>query len=180
MKKIIASITMLSLAGMMVVMGVGAATTGDVSATVTAELVSVSVSDGVVGYGILANSTPEDTTASGVNNTQVATNAGNVNVDLGIRSSDAVGGTEWNLAGTAAADVFTHDFCTTGSGSPDLCDASPTWNAFNVDNTTYSSLAATVAPSGTQDFDLRIGTPTSSTDNVEKTITVTVQATASE
>ncbi|MCH7752539.1 MAG: hypothetical protein IH898_10350, partial [Planctomycetes bacterium] len=97
------------------------------------------------------------------------TNYGNVSVNLGIRSSDAAsGGTDWNLAGTAGADEFTHEFST---------DAGTSWTAFNTDNSTYSTLASDVAASGNETFDLRIGTPTSSTDSAEHTVTVTVQAT---
>ena len=168
MKSLIASITILGLAGMMVVVGAGAATTADVSATVTAELVSVSVLSGSVAYGILAVDTSEDTVNLG--QTQVVTNNGNVNVDLEVKSSDATGGTPWNLvAAVGSLDEFTHESAPDGS----------TWTSFNVDNATYTSLADGVVPTGTQNLDLRIKTPTSVTDSTEKTITVTVLATAS-
>ena len=41
------------------------------------------------------------------------------------------------------------------------------------------SLAINIANEGTQNLDLRINTPASVTDNVQKTITVTILATAS-
>src|SRR3989344_3246183 len=104
MKGLIASITVLSLVGAVAAIGVGAADTASVAATVTAQLVSVSVSDGTVDYGILATSTSKDTV--GVQ-TQTATNNSNVTAKLDIKSSDAVGGTPCNLAGVAAPDVFT-------------------------------------------------------------------------
>ncbi|KKO02706.1 hypothetical protein LCGC14_0101550 [marine sediment metagenome] len=156
----------LGLVGMVVGVAVQGATTDDVSATVTAQLVSVSVSDGIVEYGILALNTTEDTVT--LVDTQTATNDGNVAADLSIRSSDAVGGTTWELAVSAGSDAFIHEFS---------IDAGVSWAAFNVDNVTYSTLVNNVAASGNQTFDLKIGTPTASTDNVEKTITVTVQAT---
>jgi len=164
MKSLIASIAILGVLGLAVGTGTGAAPTADVSATVTAELITISVADGSVEYGIV----PIDTLK--VVQTQVVTNNSNVAVDLDVRSSDAIGGTQWNLAATnAALNDFTHESSPDGS----------TWTAFNVDNTTLTSLASNIAASGgTQDLDLRIKTPASVSDNVLKTITVTVVASA--
>ena len=151
--------------------GAGALTTADVSATVTAELITITVADGTVDYGILPINASEDTV--NLVQTQVVTNAGNVDVDLEVKSSDATGGTAWNLAASAGSDAFTHRFCVTN------CDSAPVWTAFNPDNNTVVTMATNIAAtSGTQDFDLEIGTPSSVSDNVLKTITVTVLATA--
>jgi len=167
MKSLIVSITILSLAGMMVVVGVGAAPEANVSATVTAELITISTTDGAVDYGVLPVNTNENTVD--LSDTQVVTNDGNVNVDLSVKSSDAVGGTDWNLVATVGSlDEFTHEFSS---------DDGSTYTGFNVVNATYTSLVADVVPTGTQNLDLRIKTPTSVTDNVVKTITVTVLAT---
>ncbi|MBZ9572462.1 hypothetical protein KJA15_03970 [Patescibacteria group bacterium] len=168
-KQFIATICILGLVGMVVGVGVLADGTETVTATVTAELITISLLDGAVDYGILPINDSEDTTPSGLDDTQVVTNNSNVAVDLGVKSSDAVGGTPWNLVvATGSIDEFTHEFAPDGS----------TWATFNVDNTTYTSLTTNVAVNGTQDLDLRIGTPTSVSDNVLKTITVTVLATA--
>jgi len=165
MKSLIASIAILGVLGLAVGTGTGAAPTADVLATVTAELITISVADGSVEYGILPVNELK------VVQTQVVTNNSNVVVDLDVKSSDAIGGTQWTLATTnAALDEFTHESSPDGS----------TWTAFNVDNTTLTSLATNIAATGgTQDLDLRIKTPVSVSDNVEKTITVTVQASAS-
>ena len=162
MKSLIASIAILGVAGLAVGTGAGADTTAEVSATVTAELITISVADGSVEYGIV----PIDTLKTV--QTQVVTNNSNVAVDLDVKSSNAIGGTQWTLAATnAALDEFTHESSPDGS----------TWTAFNVDNTTLTSLATNVAADGgVQDLDLRIKTPLTVTDNIEKTITVTVQA----
>lgn len=166
MKSTIATIAILALIGLGVGMIASAASTADVSATVTAELITITVADGSVDYGILPVNTIKDTVSP--SQTQVVTNSGNVDVDLGVKSSDAVGGTDWNLAATnATLDEFTHEFAPDGS----------TWTAFNADNTTYVSLATSITT--TQNLDLRIKTPASVTDNILKTITVTVLATAS-
>ena len=174
-KKFIAIGAIFSLAIMSLSLAATGATSADVTATVTPGIVSVSVSDGGVAYGTVLLNTNR-TTALGdgdsIDDTQTATNSGTVSVNLGVRSSDASGATPWNLATDPGADAFYHGFCTT------TCDSLPIWNAFNVDNATYSSLAAGVAASGSQAFDLKITTPTSSTDSGAHTITVTVQATA--
>lgn len=150
-----------------------AATTGTVAATVTPQNISVAVSDGSVAYGTLSLSASANTTSGGVNDTQVATNDGNVAEDFNILSSNATGGTAWTLAGSPGADQYSHSFCNTGSGSPDNCDATPTWTSMT---TNYQQLANSVSPAGTNRFDLKLDTPTSSTDYVQKTVNVTIQA----
>lgn len=90
-KSTIATIAILALVGLGVGVGASAAPTADVSATVTAELVSITSGDGTVAFGILPVDTNADTVTLG--QTQSATNTGNVAVDLEVRSSDAVGGT---------------------------------------------------------------------------------------
>lgn len=150
-----------------------AASTGTVAATVTPQNISVTVSDGAVAYGTLDLSSSKDTTSDGTNDTQTATNDGNVAEDFNIRSTDATGGTTWTLAGSIGANQYKHSFCTSGGGSPDPCDATPTWTAMT---TSYASLDTNVAAAGTNKFDLKIDTPSSSSDYVQKSITVTIQA----
>jgi len=144
-----------------------AATTSTVTATVTAQNVSVSVSDGTISYGTLATDANNDTTTSGLNDSQTATNGGNINVDFNILGQDSA---IWTLGGTTGVDIYTHKFCTTD------CDSSPSWTALT---TSYQTLSSSVSESGTQDFDLQIGTPTSTTEYTEQSVDVTVQAVAS-
>lgn len=150
-----------------------AATTGTVAATVTPQNISVSVTDGTVSYGTVDVSSSKDTTSGGVNDSQTATNDGNVAEDFNIKSTDATGGTTWTLAGTIGANQYKHSFCTSGSGSPDPCDTSPTWSAMT---TSYAALTTNISASGTKLFDLKLDTPSSVADYTQKTITVTVQA----
>ncbi len=152
-----------------------AATTGTVAATVTPQLISVAVTDGAVAYGILDLSASQDTTSGGLDDTQTATNDGNISQDFNIKSTDAVGGTNWTLAGTIGADQYKHSFCTTGGGAPDPCDTTPSYTAMT---TSYASLGTSISAAGTKKFDLKLDTPSSTTDFVEKSITVTVQAVA--
>jgi hypothetical protein len=135
-------------------------------------IISVSISSGSVAYGVLATSTSKDTTASGLNNTQVATNNGDVAEDFSIKGQDSA---NWTLAGSPGSESYSHYFCTSGSGSPDPCDTGPTWTAMT---TSYQFLATNILASGTQRFDLKISTPTSTTATSQQTVNVTILATA--
>ncbi len=158
------------------ILGLGvafASSTSTVAATVTPQNISVTVTDGTVAYGTVDLSSSKDTTSGGLNDTQTATNDGNVAEDFNIESTNATGGTTWTLAGTIGSNQYKHSFCNTGSGSPDPCDTGPTWTAMT---TSYQALTTNVAASSTGKFDLKLDTPSSSTDFVQKSITVTVQA----
>lgn len=148
---------------------VQAATEGTVTATVTAQNVAVSVSDGSISYGTVALSSTADTTTNGLSDSQTATNDGNVSSDLDIKGQDASGGTAWTLGGSIGSDQYKHDFCVSD------CDGTPTWVALT---TTYQTLASGVAASGTQVFDTRISTPSATSDYVEKSVDVMVQISA--
>jgi len=145
---------------------VWAADTGSVTATVTVQNISVSVSDGTVTYGTLANNALADTTSNGLNDSQTATNNGNVTENLNIKGQN---GANWTLAGANGSDAYRHRFCTSN------CDSSPTWTALT---TNYQTLATGVTTSGNQVFDLEIQTPNPSTVYTQQSVDVTVQAVA--
>jgi len=151
-----------------------AADTATVTATVSAQNVSVTIStDGSVDFSTINTSSTEDTTSSGVNDTETAQNNGNVTEDFNIKAADSSSsGAGWTLGATAGSETYTMKFCTSD------CDGTPTWNSVGIDPS-YQTLATGVAASGTQDFDLQVGTPTSTTDYNEQTITITIQAAAS-
>lgn len=150
-----------------------AATEGSVTATVTVQSISITVSDGTVAYGTLAVNTSKDTTSGGVNDTQTATNNGNVTEDFLIRGQNSA---NWTLAVVAGVDQYIHQFCIAGTGVPDPCDATPTYTALTTSNQTVVN---SVATSGTQKFDLKITTPTSSSVFTQQNVNVTVVAVAS-
>src|SRR3989339_877269 len=85
----------------------GAAETASVTATVTAQNVSVTVADGTVTYGTTSLGSSKNTVA--LSDTQTATNAGNVTSQLNIKGQNS---TAWTLAGTAGSDIYVHKFCT--------------------------------------------------------------------
>lgn len=143
-----------------------AASTATVTATVTVQNISVSVSDGTVSYGTLATSGTKDTTSTGTDDSQTATNNGNVTEDFNIKGQNTA---SWTLAATQSTDQYFHKFCVTN------CDASPTWTALT---TSYQTLGTAIATSGTKVFDLQIGVPSSSSSYTQQSVDVTVQAAA--
>ena len=170
MKSLITSIAILGLIGLVVGVTVQAATEASVGATVTVQNVSVTVDDGAVTYGTLGAGASEDTTSSGVDNTQIATNDGNVIEDFNIRGTDSA---NWALGASVGSDIYVHEFCKVDTGD---CDGTPTWTALTTGNQT---LKASVAKDGTYDFDLQITTPSPSTSYAEQSVNVTIQAVAS-
>lgn len=139
---------------------------------VTSPIFSVSVTDGGVVYGTLVSGGSQDTTSSGVNDTQTATNNGNVTENFNIKGQNTA--CPWTLATTAGSEQYAHKFCTTGTGSPDPCDAGPTWNPLT---TSYSQTLATGVPvDGTQKFDLQVLVPTSTNCFTQQSVDVTIQA----
>ena len=169
MKSLIANICILGMIGIVIGTGVFADTEAQVTATVKVQNISVSVTDGTVDYGTLVAGGVEDTTTNGVNESQTATNDGNVTEDFNIKGEDVSAGCSWTLAATQGDEQYFHKFCTSD------CDSNPTWTALTTD---YQTLATGVSESGSQVFDLQIGVPSSTTCTAQATATVTVQAVA--
>ena len=159
-KQFIATLCILAVVGVAVGMGAQGAE-APVSATVTVQNISASVSDGTVEYGTMVAGASADTVDT---DTQTATNNGNVTANLNIRGTDS---TAWFLKDTAAgATEYRHAFST---------DAFATMGtALTLSNQT---LASSVAVSGTQDFDLKITTPLLASDFTQQSVNVIVQAT---
>jgi len=149
-----------------------AQSTADVTATVTAQNISVTLTtDGSVAFGTIATTSTEDTTLSGVDDTETAQNNGNVIEDFNIQGFDSTSsGSGWALDTSAGTDAYTMKFCISD------CDGTASWS--DVGDGSYTSLATGIAASGTQDVDLQVGTPTSTNDYNEQTMTVTIQAVA--
>ena len=167
-RKILGVVLVLALAlGALIPAAAFAADEGIVECTVSGKLISVSVTDGDVTYGVLELGASQNTTASGVNETQTANNNGTVAEDFNIKSSDAIGGTQWTLGAAQGNNIFTH----TAS-----IDAGSTWDIAMTVAGSYTTLATNIVKDADRTFDLRIEMPTIITDYTAKTITVTVQA----
>ncbi|MBI4136021.1 MAG: hypothetical protein HY481_00510 [Candidatus Vogelbacteria bacterium] len=164
--KITVLVLLLTLVGGLILWQItDAASTATVSATVTATNLDLSVSSGSITYGSVALNTA--TTTAGNGYTQTVTNNGST-MKLNAKSSDASGGTAWTLGTSPGSNIFKHEVSTT-SGS--------TYMTFQATDT-YLTASTSIAASLTQVMDFRLTTPTASSDFVQKTITLTVQAAA--
>ncbi|MDZ7726127.1 MAG: hypothetical protein U5L75_00920 [Candidatus Campbellbacteria bacterium] len=128
-----------------------------------ATVISVSVSDGAVSYGLVETGTTENTL--NLSDTQTITNEGNVNENFEIIGQDTA--CPWTLATSAGTDQYVHEFST---------DSGTNWTYIT---TSYQQLATNVPASGTQDLDLRITAPSSTSCDSEQNVDVTIRATES-
>lgn len=150
-----------------------AATEGAVTATVTPQIVAISVAPPTVDYGTLDFSATDISRTVGLSGTITVTNDGNVNEDFAIKGDNS---TNWTLdsspanTGTVAIDQFVHRFD---------ADATFTDGTANALSTSNQSLGVGVASSATQDFELQMNMPLSGSVTGVQTTTVTVQASAS-
>ncbi|MGC9067200.1 MAG: hypothetical protein ACP5HL_01925 [Minisyncoccia bacterium] len=143
--------------------------TTKICAKVTGVNISVSVSDGVVSYGIMPTNTSK--TTIDLNDTQTLTNDGNVTENFNIKGQNAP--CPWTLASTPGTDQYVHEFCKTSEVS---CASPPT--NYTPLTTTYQTLYTGVAASSTRQLDLRITTPTSTNCFTQQSVDVTIQAVA--
>lgn len=159
---LVVQLLILTITAQLCILPVKAAQTASVTATVTVQNISVSVSDGIVSYGTLALNATTDTNPADL---QTATNDGNVTVDFNIKGADSAA---WTLASTNGANQYVHSFCTA------VCGTAPA--NYTPLTTNYQTLASGKAPAGTQTFDLYLLTPTTTSSYVQQSVDVTVQA----
>jgi len=165
-KQFIASLCLLAIVGVAVGVGVKGADEGTVGATVTPELVSVTVDTTSVAYGTVSLNIVDAIPLT--DSVITPTNNGNVTVKLDIRGADS---TTWTLSSSAVdANTFMHKF--------GLWDGTNLGTLVALDPTAYAALDASVAPSNSgEDFKLRLSTPSSTTAYAEESTTVTILAT---
>lgn len=144
-----------------------------ITATVTVEQVSVTISPTTtIGYGTHPLGTANIVTKTpSIDQNLDAVNTGTINETFYIRGADATAGAStWTLAATQGANQYVHKF---GEG------LSPTYVALTKTATGDPLGASPVTPSSTRSFRLRLSMPTSITGTFgEYTTTVTVLATA--
>src|SRR3989344_7314765 len=120
-----------------------AATTANVTATVSAVNLAISVADGSIAYGSVNLSTATSTAGNG--ETQTVTNDGST-MKLNVKSSDATGGTAWTLGTSISSNIFKHEVSTT-TGS--------TYMTFQATDT-YLTASTTIPAGLTQNLDFRL------------------------
>jgi len=172
MNKLIASIAVFGLLAF-VALPVIAAGEEVVTATVTPEIVSLTVDTPTVAYGTLALSPSDASRTTAESGVIVVTNNGTVNEDFDIKGTSTA---NWTLnsspadTGTVATDQFVHRF------DADATFTDGTASALSTSNQALGG--GNVAPAGTQDFVLQMNMPTASTVSTEQSTTVTILATA--
>lgn len=163
-----------------------AATEGTVGCTVSGKLIALTVTDGSIAFGTLDLGTTKNSALYDASNnadgltpaqTQTITNTGTVAEDFNMKTSNAIGSTNWTLhATTPGSELFTYAYLV----SDTAYDGSVAIGAFTKWATADSYVADAggddVAASGVKYLELEIGMPTSTADYGEHTITVTVQA----
>jgi hypothetical protein len=127
-------------------------------------VISLTISDGTIGYGNVIVGTPKDTTSGGLNDTQTVTNNGNVAEDFEIQGINTA---NWTLGASAGDAIYKHAWCTSN------CDSSPTWNALTA---AYQTLVTNIGVSSAQDFDLQVTVPTVNSGTNQQDVSVTVRA----
>ena len=132
-----------------------------VTATVTPQLVALSIVDGDVDYEFLGANASRDTVTQG--DTQVVSNDGNVPEDFDVRGQDSA---NWTLEAAAGNEQYKHEFTTTGTFGTAL-------------TTSNQPLDTNVPTVGSTNLDLKITTPTATAATVQQFVNVTVVATAS-
>lgn len=159
-------ISVLSLAlGLVSYTPVLAASTATVTATVTVQNVSVTVSSGTVDWGTLPVNTASSTNAA---YTQVVTNAGNVAEDLTVKGQNSA---NWTLdTANTTQDHYVQSFCTA------TCGSAPT--NYTALTTTNQTLVSNLAASGTANVDLYILTPQTVSGYTQQSVDITVTAAA--
>ncbi len=143
-----------------------AADTAEVTASVTASNLSLSVSPGgTIAFGSVALNTASTTYGNGY--TQTVTNTGST-MKLNVKAIDATGGTSWILdTSNATLDHYMMEVSTTtGSAYMKL----PSTNTYITASSTFPTGAVTQA------VDFKLTTPNTSTDFVQKSSTITLQA----
>ncbi len=142
------------------------ADTATITATVTVQNISVSVSDGSVNYGTIPLNTSKNT--CDLNDTQIVTNDGNVAENFNIRGSNS---TNWTLGTTPGTDIYVHKFSTS------TCPVS--WGGVAL-TTSYQTMATNIAASSNVPLNLQITTPSNTSYFNQQSLSVTVQAVSYE
>ena len=130
--------------------------------TVSTAIISVTItSSGTISYGTLAAGISSSTVPA---YTQTAKNDGTGSEAFNIKGQNTA--CPWTLASTVGTNQYVQEFSTNGGTS---------WTALT---TNYQTFATGIAANGTQNFDLRLTVPSSTTCFNQQSVDVTVQAIA--
>lgn len=141
-----------------------------VSWKIPLSVVSISISDGEIHYGILPLDSSKNTIDLG--DSQRVTNTSSQNINLNIKGTNATGGgCTWTLSSNTGNDEYSYQFC----NSTDNNCSSPPIN-YTYLSTSYQLLKGNLSPGNFIDFHLKLNMPVNSTCFGEQTTQVTIQA----
>ena len=133
-------------------------------------IVSITVSDGVIQYGILPLNSSRSTID--LNDVQRVTNTSNQNINVNIMATNATGGgCTWTLSNNIGNNEYSYQFCNATDNS---CSSPPTNYSFLT--TSYQLLKGNLSTASHIDFHLRLNMPVYSTCFGEQNVDVTIQA----
>lgn len=161
MKKPISSIVIIVLAGTIIVTAIKAADTATITATVTVQNISVSVSPGSIDYGTIGLNSSKSTCDIGSSISVV--NNGNVTENFQIKGSNSE---NWTLGTSPGNETYVHKF------SSSTCP----WTSGTPLSTSYATLANGVPRNATTTLNLQITTPTATGYFDPQSVNVTIQA----
>lgn len=185
-RKILGVVLVLSLVALLLPAAIFADDEGAVTCTVSGQLIALTVEDNSIAFGTLDLSTIKNSAAYNVTNnlngltledTQIITNTGSIAEDFNMKTTNAIGSTNWTLDETPASEKFSYAY-NVGGAIYDGSTAITFTKWATADSYVADAGGDDVTASGVKYLELEIGMPTSTVDYAAHTITVTVQAVA--
>ncbi len=124
-------------------------------------VISITVTDGSIAFGNIPFGESKATTS--LSDTQSVTNNGNVTVTVSVKGENAP--CPWTLGSNVGSEQYRYDF-STNSGTD--------WTPLT---TSYVNMKTGLTASSSQNFDLRLWAPTTTTCTTQQSINMTLQAT---
>jgi TRAP-type uncharacterized transport system fused permease subunit len=147
-----------------------AATTADVTVTATPSFISIAVDNSTMAFGVVAVSSNY---SSANTSSFTIDNLSSIQTDqtIAVTTANWSGGTQWVNSNTATPGADTAALWANKGGAWETGD-------IIIKSTAPNDVATNQAATTDYSFGLRLGTPTSFTDGVAKSITVRVTAAA--
>jgi hypothetical protein len=124
-------------------------------------VISITVGDGSIAFGAVPFGTSKSTID--ITDTQAVTNNGNVNINISVKGYDS--SCPWTLSDTTGTEQYKYEYSTNSGGN---------WTSISK---SYTTMLTGLAASNSQNFDLRVWAPTSTTCLTEQTTSLTLLAT---
>lgn len=174
MKRLVISLALALVLVFIPASAVLAATTQDVTVTATPTYISISNTPTARAFGIVTDTTDYWSSGSApvwdLDDAEcyfTVTNDGSVTENISVTGANFTGGVGWTLAGTPAADTVTIKVGKSGDVEANMVTLT----------TSAQSFISNLAAAGTMKWELKMETPTSFSDGVEKQGVITLTAT---